>query len=195
AKINEEYRESGRVEQQEEALELLKNELLREQDSLTERPFDAGMFAPEEFDDALSSKISVFLSDLNNFYLKQYMVNNRIKQGRLNQIMKDRKELYYEMLDKYHNESVADQVKKIYEKNKIVESDGRLYQQSDPIFLLPEQTRSHFYAPVKKLFGNYFDTYWFNIVVLWLGSLILYVVLYYDLLRRLVRTPFFIKSR
>jgi hypothetical protein len=153
------------------------------------------MFAPEKFDDALSSKISVFLSDLNNFYLKQYMLNNRIKQGRLNQIMKERKELYYEMLDRYHNESVADQVKKIYEKNKIVESDGRLYQQSDPIFLLPEHTRSHFYAPAKTVFGRYFDTYWFNIVVIWLGSLILYAVLYFDLVRRLVRIPLFITRR
>jgi ABC transport system ATP-binding/permease protein len=185
-KVNEEYRATGRVEQQQEALELLKNELLREQDSLKAQPFEAPMFAPEKFDDALSSKISMFLSDLNNFYLKQYMVNNRIKQGRLNQIMKERKELYYEMLDKYHNESVADQVKKIYEKNKIVESDGRLYQQSDPVFLLPGHTRSHFYAPAKIVFGNYFDTYWFNIVVIWLGSLILYAVLYFDLLRRLV---------
>jgi ABC-type multidrug transport system ATPase subunit/ABC-type multidrug transport system permease subunit len=194
-KINEEYRATGRVEQQREALEVLKNEILREQDSLKTQPFEAEMFAPEKFGDTLSSKISVFLSDLNNFYLKQYMVNNRIKQGRLNQIMKERKELYYGMLDRYHNESVADQVKKIYEKNKIVESDGRLYQQSDPIFLLPEHTRSHFYAPAKILFDRYFDTYWFNIVVIWLGSLILYAVLYYDLLHRLVMIPLFIRLR
>ncbi|MCA1747084.1 MAG: hypothetical protein LC655_05255, partial [Bacteroidales bacterium] len=85
-------------------------------------------------------------------------------------------------------------VKKIYEKNKIVESDGRLYQQSDPIFLLPESTRAHFYAPAKLLFGKYVDTYWFNIVVIWLGSLILYVVLYYDLLRRLIEAPLFKKN-
>ena len=194
AEINAEYHEKGRVEDETDALTVLKNEIMREQDSLGIRTFEPDMFEPEKFDDALSSKITRFLSNLNNFYLKQYMVNNRIKQGRLNKIMQDRKAIYYEMLNKYHNESVADQVKKIYEKNKIVESDGRLYQQSDPIFLLPEQTRAHFYAPAKRLFGKYIDTYWFNIVVIWLSSLILYVVLYYDLLRRLIEAPLFQKK-
>jgi ABC transport system ATP-binding/permease protein len=189
ASVNEEYNETGRVEQQTGALMLLRNEILREQDSLERFAFTREMFEPERYSDEFSSRVNLFLTELNNFYLRQYMVNNRIRQGRLNQIMKERRQMYYRMLDMYHNESVADQVKKIYEKNKIVESDGRLYQQSDPIYLLPETTRSHFYAPVKILFGHYFDTYWFNIVVIWLGSLMLYVVLYFDLLRQLLRAP------
>jgi len=86
---------------------------------------------------------------------------------------------------------VSDQVKKIYEKHKIVESDGRLYQQTEPIFLLPETTRSHFYAPKKYFMGRYVDTYLFNMVVIWLTTVILYAVLYFDLLRRLIRAPLF----
>ena len=195
ASVNEAYRESGSAEQQSEALALLRNEILREQDSLTGFAFTREMFEPERYSDEFSSKINLFLTELNNYYLKQYMVNNRVKQGQLNQIMKERKERYYGMLNRHHNESVADQVKKIYERNKIVESGGRLYQQSDPIYLLPETTRSHFYAPVKVLFGKYFDTYWFNMIVIWLGSLILYFVLYFDLLRRLMKIPFFKRSR
>jgi ABC transport system ATP-binding/permease protein len=193
ARINEAYRESGSAEQQAGALAVLCNEILREQDSLSSFAFTREMFEPERYSDEFSSEINLFLTELNNFYLKQYMVNNRIRQGQLNQIMKERKELYYEMLNRHHNESVADRVKKIYERNKIVESGGRLYQQSDPIYLLPETTRSHFYAPVKVLFGKYFDTYWFNIVVIWLGSLILYFVLYFDLLRKLLNIPVFNK--
>jgi len=189
--VNDEYRENGKVVEHAAALEVLKNELMREQDSLGVHSFTAEMFAPGSYDQALSSRISIFLSDLNSYYLKQFMVANRRKQAQLNQIMKDRKGLYYEMLNKYHNESVSDHVKKIYEKNRIVESDGRLYQQTDPIFLLPEGMRAHFYAPEKYLFGRYVDTYWFNIAVIWLGSLILYVVLYYDLLRRLIGAPLF----
>ncbi len=195
ARINEAYNETGRAERESGALMLLRNEILREQDSLERFAFTREMFEPERYSNEFSSEINLFLTELNNFYLKQYMVNNRIKQGQLNQIMKERKELYYEMLNRHHNESVADRVKKIYEKNKIVESDGRLYQQSDPIYLLPETTRSHFYAPVKILFGKYFDTYWFNIVVIWLGSLILYFVLYFDLLRRLLNAPLINKGR
>ena len=189
--LNDEYRESGRITDHVSALEVLKNEILREQDTLGVTKFRESMFRPDSFGTELSSEISVFLTDLNNYYLKKQMLASRIKQGRLNQIMKDRKELYYEMLNKYHNEAVSDQVKKIYEKHKILESDGRLYQQTEPIFLLPETTRSHFYAPKKYFLGRYVDTYLFNMVVIWLTTVILYVVLYFDLLRRLIRAPLF----
>jgi hypothetical protein len=95
------------------------------------------------------------------------------------------------MLNKYQNENVVDNVKKIYEKNKVVESNGRLYQQSDPIFLLPESTRSHFFAPQKYLFGKYIDTYVFNIAFIWLLTIVLYIILYFDLLHKLIDAPVF----
>jgi len=189
--VNEEFAESRSIQRSKDALEVLKNEILREQDSLDHSFFTQKKFAPEAYSNEFSSEISRFLTDLNNFYLKKFMLANRIKQGRLNQIMKDKKDIYYSMLNKYHNESVADQVKKIYEKNKIVESDGRLYQQTDPVFLLPETTRSHFYAPEKILFNQYFDTYWFNMTFIWIISLLLYAVLYFDLLRKLIELPIF----
>jgi ABC-type multidrug transport system ATPase subunit len=45
--------------------------------------------------------------------------------------------------------------------------------------------RAHFYAPYKFI-GNWeIDTYWFNFIVIWLVSLILYAALYFNLLRRL----------
>lgn len=180
SEVNDEFTKTGKVEESRAALEVLKNEILREQDSIEIASFTAAMFAPGNYSQQLSSEITRFLSDLNNYYLKQFMIANRIKQSKLNQIMKDRRDIYYEMLNKYHNESVADNVKKIYEKNRIVESDGRLYQQTDPIFLLPEQTRSHFYAPKKYLFGTYIDTYAFNMAFIWLITLLLYAVLYFD---------------
>ena len=193
--LNDEFEENGKITTQSSTLELLKNEILREQDSLNSMTFNSAMFNPAVYDKNLSSQISLFLSDLNNFYLKQYLVANRLKQNRLNQIMSDRRELYYEMLNRYHNESVADHVKKIYEKNKIVESEGRLYQQSDPIFLLPEKTRSHLYAPKKVLFGTYYDTFWFNILAIWAITLALYMVLYWNLLYRLVSLPLFQRKK
>jgi ABC-type multidrug transport system permease subunit len=189
--IDEEFTESGKIIKNRAALALLKNEILREQDSIGINEFSTEMFKPEKYSQDFSSKITLFLDDLNNFYLKKFMLANKIKQGRLNEIMKDRRELYYQMLNKYQNESVSDQVKKIYEKNKIIESDGRLYQQTDPIFLLPEITRSHFYAPNKILFGKYFDTYWFNILFIWFQSIILYLILYFDLLHRIIDAPLF----
>jgi ABC transport system ATP-binding/permease protein len=46
--------------------------------------------------------------------------------------------------------------------------------------------RAHFYAPVKMIGNMEFDTYWFNVTVVWIGSFLLYIILYYNLLRKLV---------
>jgi len=189
--VKDEYQQDGVVKKNREALRVLETEIMREQDSLEYRPFSREMFAPENFSGDLTAQISTFLDKLNDFYLAGYMRANRKKQHMLQDVMKDRKEMYYRMLDDYHNESVADQVRKIYEKNKIVESNGRLYQQAEPVFLLPESTRSHFYAPQKLIFGIYIDTYPFNMTVIWMITLLLYGVLYFDLLRKAVNAPVF----
>jgi hypothetical protein len=46
--------------------------------------------------------------------------------------------------------------------------------------------RAHFFAPYKRL-GNWeIDTFWFNFMVLWMVSIILYAALYFNLLRKLL---------
>jgi len=134
-----------------------------------------------------------FLDDINTFYLSRYTATNKKKHRYLDKLMSEKRAVYFSLLNKYHNESVADQVKKIYEKNPIIESEGRLYQQIDPIYLYPESTRSHFYAPVKLLGGKYFDTYWFNMAFIWFLTILLYGVLYFDLLHKLIDAPIFKK--
>ena len=105
--------------------------------------------------------------------------------------MEDRRELYFSMLNDYHNEAVADQVKRIYEKNQIIEWKGRLYQQIDPIFMDPEPEglgiRSHFYAPHKYFLGRYVDTYTFNIGFIWFLTLLAYLILYYQATRPIIK--------
>jgi hypothetical protein len=46
--------------------------------------------------------------------------------------------------------------------------------------------RAHFYAPVKLFFNQKVDTFWFNIAVIWLFGGLLFVLLYYDVVRRLL---------
>jgi uncharacterized membrane protein len=46
--------------------------------------------------------------------------------------------------------------------------------------------RAHYYAPVKMLGKQEIDTFWFNIMVLWFVSLVLYIILYYNILQKIV---------
>jgi hypothetical protein len=46
--------------------------------------------------------------------------------------------------------------------------------------------RAHFYAPVKMIGSWEIDTYWFNLAVIWAVSLLLYLALYFNLVRKLI---------
>lgn len=95
-------------------------------------------------------------------------------------------EKYRNLKEIYYNQKLADQVKNRNELNKILEINGHLIQKDAPIFLISEKSffQTHFFAPKKQFFGFYFDTFWANIVVLWLMTLIFCITLHFDLLRK-----------
>jgi len=69
-----------------------------------------------------------------------------------------------------------------------LEKEDRIIQKYRPGYMKGTSRfgRAHFYAPVKLLGGLEIDTFWFNIMVLWAMSLILFVTLYFGLLRRAI---------
>ncbi len=188
-----EFRENGTINTSASALDVLKNEILQWQGAVKDIHFKDSELEPHVFSESTIDKVNAFLSDLKRYYINQFSIANREKERHLGKLMKERRSVYFSMLDKYHNEAIADYVKKIYEKNKLIEYEGRLYQQIDPIFLDPIPSgflgiRSHFYAPRKYFLGRYYDTFNFNIGFIWFLTLMLYIVLYYDLVGRAIRT-------
>jgi hypothetical protein len=93
----------------------------------------------------------------------------------------------------YYSESLADLVTNVSEKNRIIEHDGELVQQINPIFLdaRPQgllDYRAHFFAAKKNLLGAQVSTYWFNVMMIWIMTLFLYAALYFELLKKLVNS-------
>ncbi len=64
-----------------------------------------------------------------------------------------------------------------------------IVRKKQPIYYIPQSNwgRAHFYAPVKVFAGMHIPTPWFNTIIIWLASGLLYVSLYFDLLRRIIR--------
>jgi ABC transport system ATP-binding/permease protein len=97
-----------------------------------------------------------------------------------------------EYKNRYYNESLGDLVRNIGVKDRIIEHDSKLIQQIDPIFQVPEQPqnplnyRAHFFAPEKYFLNIPFNTYTFNVMVIWFMSLFLYLILYLELLKNLI---------
>jgi hypothetical protein len=114
--------------------------------------------------------------------------------------MKKDEEYYTRIKNEYYNDNIAEIVKQIMEENKIVEYKAHLYRKIEPIFYkpLPDNffdMRGHFYAPQKYFAGSYYSTYWFNMMVVWFYTLLLYVSLYFGLPGKIISLPELFKQK
>lgn len=111
--------------------------------------------------------------------------NDRI-QAFLDSIGSDK---YKALKKQYINESLSDLTTNRLEENKIILLNNKLYQNDDPIYHDPKGApflETHFYAPYKYIFGKKYDTYTINLLAIWVISIITYIILYFDLIRKLV---------
>ena len=89
----------------------------------------------------------------------------------------------------YCNKQLEDVVLDRSNTMQFIETDLRIIQKADPAYMNPlsKAGRAHFYAPYKQVGNIKIDTFWFNLLVLWLVTLALYGALYYNLLQKLIR--------
>ncbi|MBX2964451.1 MAG: ATP-binding cassette domain-containing protein [Cyclobacteriaceae bacterium] len=137
--------------------------------------------------------------------LEEFLLSyKRFYQDAYNKAVAAREQLIYKMendetkpydlnqsKNRYYNESLGDLVKNINTKNRILEFNGELIQQINPIFLDPKNTgtldyRAHFFAPVKNFLNTAWDTFWFNIAVIWFMAVGFYITLYFEWLRKFI---------
>jgi hypothetical protein len=84
-------------------------------------------------------------------------------------------------------------VKNTTSLDHIVEYDGRLIQKIYPIYFDDHKPAhgmdfsANLFQPTKHLFGVTFDTVYFNISVIWLMTVALFITLYFDLLKKFMK--------
>ncbi len=97
-----------------------------------------------------------------------------------------------EKRDAYQNETIIRILKNTNTDTRIIEEDGHLIRKVYPIYARDEfpsspiDFRVNFYYPEKHFLGNYYDTLAFNVTIIWIMTIILFVTLYFDLLRKVV---------
>ena len=140
----------------------------------------------ESFNNATAKEINNTLQIIKDFYIKMYNIFARLKNKKIAYVrsQENGKKSFIDKRDNYQNESLTDLVKNKNEMNKIIEFDGQLVQKSDPIYRDSRGFRAHFFAPNKLFFGYSVDTYWVNIFVILGMSFTLFVMLYFDVLKR-----------
>lgn len=87
-----------------------------------------------------------------------------------------------EYKNRYFNESMNDLVRNVNAGEALIEIDGELVQEVDPIFQAPAPSwigdyRTAFFLPEKNMFGAIIPTYVFNTLAIWTMCLVLYFTL------------------
>lgn len=131
-----------------------------------------------------------YLNLLNRYYIMLYNKANTERDKVISAYHQtpELRDKFIDRKNKYQNEALSELVRNSKELERIVEYRGRLHQKIDPIYQDPEGRfiKAHFYSPYKLIFGVPVKTFWANIMVIWAMSILVYIVLYYRLLKRLL---------
>lgn len=174
---------------------VLRNEIKKELKIIGENKFpDVVKLYPETFNADIFISTQKFLDALKTYYNSKYNQAVAEKDAILRKITgnPEMKKQFERLRETYSNESVSNIVRNITEQNRIVERDGRLIRKLSPVYMTPVDPvnildfRTQFYVAEKYFAGKFFPTPVFNIVFIWLMSIILYATLYFDILRKIV---------
>jgi len=137
-----------------------------------------------------------FIDKLESIYAHDFYMAHTALSRDLEYYLKTQKDKYYSLRNKYHNEAVGDIVTQFYEKHKIININNHLIQHVDAIYHDPIvesyfDFSSHLFAPKKHFMGKYYETFSFNISIIWLMNILMLFLLRFDLLRRLLNLKLF----
>ena len=141
----------------------------------------------ESFDTTTAWQTIDYLDELKIQFRSQANESNRIRDSIIYRHDSIFGQGYSSMLkNTFHNENLENFLLNHNRKYHIIETGTRLIQKVDPAYRIPmsKTGRAHFYAPVKRLGNLSIDTYSFNLAIIWLFTLILYLTLYHDSLRK-----------
>lgn len=147
------------------------------------------------FDSAVYEHTSAFLATLKQFYANRAARAAREKEEYIRSLTGTPEEEaeFHRMRQTYVNEAVSNAVRNVTSRDRIVEYEGSLIQKIYPIYMDEHRPRHLFdfsanlYQPTKHFAGHYIDTLYFNIAVIWSMTAVLFITLYFDLLRRLIQ--------
>ncbi len=134
--------------------------------------------------------INNFIDKAEKVYIYQYneAINQRdaLYTGLVNKLGSENAFLQYRQ--KYYNKRIADAVTNENEIKDFNIQNGEMVRVKDAIFRTPDSNkgRAHFYAPVKRISKLTIGTFWFNLEIIWLFSGLLFVILYFDILKKIL---------
>jgi hypothetical protein len=148
----------------------------------------ADQITPEKITPEIAAAAISYVESVRKLYVSIYNNASDRKEALKSRMAGDNIKNFLKLRDNYYNKSLEDFVRDKSENNKTIVYKGELVQKLDPIFMDTKNKLilAHFYAPEKQIFGTRVDTYIVNVIVLWVMTTLLYLVLYFRLLKKLL---------
>jgi energy-coupling factor transporter ATP-binding protein EcfA2 len=186
---NFEAKETKLISEVENDLKILRNSLRNEkfkkgiENINSESQLVAGKYTKE-----IGDQLDTYFEDYRANYQKVYKLNESKIDKRMTKFEKKGRNINDEK-NLYMNESLSDLVRNVSVKDRLLEYNGELIQQINPIFQNPGSEgifdyRTQFFAPKKNLLGVQVSTLLFNVLVVWCMTAIFYGFLYFELLKK-----------
>jgi len=168
-------------------LNLVYNEFKKEQVLTPGVKFDyLESLVPDKITPDIINSALTYVELIRKYYISYSNKAKDQKDILLTKLQAEDSEGIIKLRDDYANESLEDFVTNKNETLKTMEYKGEIIQKLDPIFMDPKFPfiKAHFYSPTKQVFGGYVDTFIVNLVILWIMTFLLYLALYFRLLKK-----------
>jgi ABC transport system ATP-binding/permease protein len=171
---------------------ILKNEFTALNKQVPETQFaQINGLDPKKYNKEIAKQATDYIGKLTAMYRNKLYFANTRKDEIFNNLAKKlgSSDAVAKFKEEYYNKRLAESVLNKNEVKKIIETQRHtLFQTKDPIFKTPETTygRAHFYAAEKIIFGQHVDTIVFNIIVIWVSVVLMYIVLLFNGLKKTV---------
>ncbi len=144
---------------------------------------------PSGFNTEVEESTAEYLDSLKDYFKNKDKLATSVTERIINSMENDLgTETYIALREDYENEELRTLVLDIVNRDKILETPKKYIQKFEPGYMkaTSKYGRAHFYAPYKFLGNIEIDTYWFNIIMIWLVGILLYLALYFNLLQKLM---------
>ena len=180
-----------KVESVESNLSMIRNEIKRELKNNELIPFSRmDDLTIEGLRTDVLESVRDYLSKIRSYNIKLYNKASDAKDLLVNDLQKtDELKAEFDRVKREHNnDALEDFAKNSNARERIMEYEDQFYQKMDPIYTDPTHKliKSHFYAPRKQVFGNYYSTFTINTIVIWIMTIVIYIALYFRLLKKLL---------
>lgn len=192
-KIENELKAGKKTSELTNDIELLYNELKKEEKYSRLKCPVLNEINPAKYNENVARGIKDYLGNtLKNHYINVDIAARKKHNDLTLKLIKDLgNDGLVTLKDNCENESLTQLVKNANDISgeRCLEKNGRLIQQTDPVFQDPVDSklgRAHFFAPRKNFLGSYYSTFWFNMCLIWMMSVVLIITLYFDVFKRVL---------